>query len=185
MQKIYKDRIWQLHKEKEIGFTYRSQFERSLNELPEELQALIISKVWNDGREGISAYVLGATRHRGYHYKQEGLLYNLYVKKVFLPLYGGLNGSVGTQDLEQKQNHETRKEELKSNWSSISNQVKYECIEASELREPAKIMTPKHPQQCTWLTMRTHLAREVHHLPPGNKKQNGGMWSACTPEKTP
>ena len=98
MQKIYEDKTWQLYKEREIGFTYRSQFEKSLNELPEELQALIISKVWNDGREGISAYVLGTTRHRGYHYKQEGLLYDLYVKKIFLPLYGGLNGRVGKQE---------------------------------------------------------------------------------------
>ena len=100
MQKIYEDRIWQLHKEKEIGFTYRSQLEKNIAELPEELQAVIFSKVWNDGREGISAYVLGATRHQGYHYKQEGLLYDLYVKKIFIPLYGGLYGRVGNQDAE-------------------------------------------------------------------------------------
>ena len=100
MQKFYEDRTWQLHLEKEIGFTYRSQLERDIDELPEELQALIFSKVWNDGREGTSAHVLGATRHRGYHYKQEGLLYDLYVKKVFLPLYGGLHGRVGNLDLE-------------------------------------------------------------------------------------
>jgi hypothetical protein len=74
--------------------------ERDIDELPEELQATIFSKVCNDGREGISAYVLGATRHRGYHYKQEGLLYDLYAKKIFLPLYGGLNGRVGNHDSE-------------------------------------------------------------------------------------
>jgi hypothetical protein len=100
MQKIYEDRTWKLYLEREIGFMYRSQLERDIDELPEELQAVIYSKVWNDGTEGINAYVLGATRHRGYHYKQKGLLYDLYVKKVFLPLYGGLHGSVGTQDLE-------------------------------------------------------------------------------------
>jgi hypothetical protein len=100
MQKYYEDKTWQLFKEKEIGFTYRSQFERSIEELPEELQALIYSKVWNNGGEGIYAHAWGATKHRGYHYKQEGLLYDLYVRKVFLPLYGGLNGRVGNLELE-------------------------------------------------------------------------------------
>jgi hypothetical protein len=61
---------------------------------------VIFSKVWNNGGEGIRAHVLGATKHRGYHYKQEGLLYDLYVKKVFLPLYGGLHGRVKNLDLE-------------------------------------------------------------------------------------
>jgi hypothetical protein len=100
MQNIYEKRTWQLYKEREIGFTYRSQLERDINELPEELQAAIFSKVWNDGRGGMNAYVLGATQHRGYHYKQEGLLYDLYVKKIFLPLYGGLNSRVGNHDSE-------------------------------------------------------------------------------------
>ena len=103
MQKFYEDRIWQQYREKEISFAYRSQFERSIDELPEELQALIFSKVWNNGKEGIRAHVLGATHHRGYHYKQEGLLYDLYVKKIFLPLYGGLHGSVGNLDWKQEQ----------------------------------------------------------------------------------
>jgi hypothetical protein len=100
MQKYYEDKTWQLFKEKEIGFTYRSQFEKNIEELPEELQALIYSKVWNKGSEGTRAHVLGATKHRGYHYKQEGLLYDLYMRKVFLPLYGGLNGRVGNLELE-------------------------------------------------------------------------------------
>ena len=95
MQKYYEDKIWQLLNEKEIGFMYRPQFERIIEELPKELRALIFSKLWNNGKEGIIAHVLGATRHRGYHYKHEGLLYDLYVRKIFLPLYGGLNGSVG------------------------------------------------------------------------------------------
>jgi hypothetical protein len=100
MQKYYEDKTWQLFKEKEIGFTYRSQFERNIEELPEELQALIYSKVWNNKGEGINAHALGATKHRGYQYKQEGLLYDLYVRKMFLPLYGGLNGRVGNLELE-------------------------------------------------------------------------------------
>ena len=103
MQKIYEDKTWQQYSEKEIGFTYRSQFERSLEELPEELQALIFSKIWNNGKEGVKACVLGTTRHRGYHYKQEGLFYDLYVKKIFLPLYGGLHRKVGNLKVEQEQ----------------------------------------------------------------------------------
>ena len=98
MQKMYEDKVWQLHEKKEIGFTYRSQFERDIAELPKELQSIILSKLWNDGRDGISAYVLGATRHQGYHYKQEGLLYDLYVKNIILPLYGGSNGRVSHHD---------------------------------------------------------------------------------------
>ena len=73
MQKIYKDSVWQVYKEREIGFTYRSQFERDIDDLLEELQRVIFSKLWNDGKEGINAHVLGATKHRGYHYRQEGL----------------------------------------------------------------------------------------------------------------
>ena len=61
MQNNYEDKIWQLLKEKEIGFTYWSQFERNMDELLEELQALIFSKVWNNIGEGIDAHVLGAT----------------------------------------------------------------------------------------------------------------------------
>ena len=41
------------------------------------------------------------------------------------------------------------KQKLKSSVRVIihkSKQVKYGCIEASELGEPAKIMTPKHSQ---------------------------------------
>ena len=103
MQKFYEDKVWQQFREKEISFAYRSQLERSIDELPEELQALIFSKVWNNGKEGTRAHVLGATHHRGYHYKQEGLLYDLYVKNIFLPLYGGLHGRVGNLNLEQEQ----------------------------------------------------------------------------------
>ena len=103
MQKLYEDKVWQLYREKEIGFTYRSEFERKIDELLEALQALIFSKLWNDGKDGTTAHVLGATQHRGYHYKHEGFLYNLYVKRIFLPLYGGLHGSVGNGYLEQEQ----------------------------------------------------------------------------------
>ena len=93
MQNIYEDKIWQLYSEREIGFTYRSQFERSID----------IFQGRNNGKKGIRAYVLGTTHHRGYHYKHEGLLYDLYVKKTFLPLYGGLHGKVGNLNVEQEQ----------------------------------------------------------------------------------
>jgi hypothetical protein len=79
MQNFYEDKVWQLYSEREINFAYKFQFERNIDDLPEELQILIFSEVWNDGEERITAYVLGSTRHRGYHYKQEGLL---YVKKI-------------------------------------------------------------------------------------------------------
>ena len=45
MQNIYEDSVWQVYRERDIGFTYRSQFERDIDELPEELQAVIFSKV--------------------------------------------------------------------------------------------------------------------------------------------
>ena len=71
MQMFYEDNVWQQFREKEIDFTYRSQFERTIEELPEKLQALIFSKVWNNGKKRIRAHGLGATHHRRYHYKQE------------------------------------------------------------------------------------------------------------------
>ena len=52
MQKLYEDKIWQLFRENEIGFTYRLEFERRTDELPEALQTLIFFKVWNDEKEG-------------------------------------------------------------------------------------------------------------------------------------
>ena len=93
---------------KKIGFTYRSEFERKIDELLEELQALIFSKIWNNGKEGITAYMLGAIRHQRYHYKQKGLLYDLYVRKMFLPLYGGLHDNVVNLNLEQEQEQELK-----------------------------------------------------------------------------
>lgn len=61
MQKNYEDSVWQLYKERVIGFTYRFQFEKDVDELLEDLQTIIFSKVWNDKREGNCPYVLGAT----------------------------------------------------------------------------------------------------------------------------
>ena len=69
---------------------------------------MIFSKVWNNEKDRTSVHVLGATQHRGYHYKQEGLLYDLYVRNIFLPLYGGLHGGVGNLNLEQEQEQKTR-----------------------------------------------------------------------------
>ena len=50
MQKIHEDRTWLLYKTIKIIFTYQSQLERDIDELPEKLQAMIFSKVWDDGR---------------------------------------------------------------------------------------------------------------------------------------
>ena len=52
--------------------------------------------------------MLGATKHQGYHYKQEGLLYDLYVRNIFLPLYGSSDGGVGNQNSKYKHEQETR-----------------------------------------------------------------------------
>jgi hypothetical protein len=90
MHKVYKTKATKNFIKKRIGFTYRSEFERRIYELPEELQAKIFSKVWNRGRIGIGKWVKGTTSHRGYHYPQEGLLYNLYFERVMIKLYNGL-----------------------------------------------------------------------------------------------
>ena len=90
MHKVYKTRAIKNFIKKQIGFTYRSEFERRIYELPEELQAKIFSKVWNHRRIGIGKWAKGTTSHRGYHYPQEGLLYNLYFERVMIKLYNGL-----------------------------------------------------------------------------------------------
>ena len=83
--KRFHDLMWNMHKvhkkkatknfiKKQIGFTYRSEFERRIYELLDELQAKIFSKVWNHGRIGIGKWAKDATSHRGYHYPKEGLL---------------------------------------------------------------------------------------------------------------
>jgi hypothetical protein len=90
MHKVYKKKATKNFIKKQIRFTYRSEFERRIYELPEELQAKIFSKVWNHGRIGIGKWAKGATSHRGYHYLQEELLYNLYFERVMIKLYNGL-----------------------------------------------------------------------------------------------
>ena len=90
MNKVYKKKATKNFIKKQIGFTYRSEFERRIYELPEEIQAKIFSKVWNHGRIGIGKWAKNATSHRGYHYPQEGLLYNLYFERVMIKLYNGL-----------------------------------------------------------------------------------------------
>lgn len=57
-----------------------------------------VSKVWNNKKKEIGTHVLGITKHQGYHYKHESFLFDIYVRKMFLPLYGGLNDSIGNQD---------------------------------------------------------------------------------------
>lgn len=90
MHKVYKKRATKNFIKKQIGFTYRSEFERRIYELPEDLQAKIFSKVWNHGRIGTGKWAKDATSHRGYHYPKEGLLYNIYFEKVMIKLYNGL-----------------------------------------------------------------------------------------------
>jgi hypothetical protein len=90
MHKVYKTKVTKYFIKKQIGFTYRLEFERRIYELPEELQAKIFSKVWNHERIGIGKRAKSATSHKGYHYPQEGLLYNLYFQRVMIKLYNGL-----------------------------------------------------------------------------------------------
>jgi hypothetical protein len=90
MHKVYKKKATKHFIKKQIGFTYRSEFGRRIYELPEELQVKIFSKVWNHKRIGIRKCVKGATSHRGYHYPQEGFLYNLYFERVMIKLYNRL-----------------------------------------------------------------------------------------------
>ena len=90
MNKVYEERTWRQFKERAIGFRYRSVLEKRILELPEELQIKIVSKLWNSGQNGIGVLDQGATQHRGFHYEQESLLYNLYFKKVMVPRYGGI-----------------------------------------------------------------------------------------------
>ena len=61
MNKVYEEGTWQQVKEKAIGFSYRSEFEKKILELPEELQINIVSKLWNSGRNGIGVFDQGAT----------------------------------------------------------------------------------------------------------------------------
>ena len=61
MNKVYKKKATNNFFNKQIGFTYRSEFERRIYELPEELQAKIFLKVWNHGRIGIGKWAKDAT----------------------------------------------------------------------------------------------------------------------------
>ena len=90
MNKVYKKKATKNFIKKQIGFTYRLEIKRRIYELPKELQTKIFSKVWNHGRIGIGKWAKDATSHKGYHYPQEGLLYNLYFERIMIKLYNGL-----------------------------------------------------------------------------------------------
>ena len=90
MNKIYKRKATKNLIKKQIGFTYRSEFERRIYKLPKELQSKIFSKVWNHERIGIGKWAKNATSHRGYHYPLEELSHNLYFERVMIKLYNGL-----------------------------------------------------------------------------------------------
>jgi hypothetical protein len=90
MNKVYKKKATKNFIKKQIGLIYHLEFERKIYELQEELQVKMIPKVWNHKRIGIEKRAKDATSHRGYHYAQERLLYNLYYERVMINLYNGL-----------------------------------------------------------------------------------------------
>lgn len=85
MNRLYINQAVRSFEERRISFTYRSEFERRINELPEELQAIIFSKVWNKGKDTLWECMPGTTKQSGYHYNQEGFLYDLYYTRVMVP----------------------------------------------------------------------------------------------------
>ena len=51
MSHAYIDQVWRCYEERQIGFTYRSEFERRIKNLPKELQAIIFTIVWNKDKD--------------------------------------------------------------------------------------------------------------------------------------
>lgn len=85
MNRVYFDEAWRCFEERRISFTYRSELEKRIKDLPEELQAIIFSKVWNKGKDTLWECMPGTTKQSGYHYNLEGFLYDLYYTKVMVP----------------------------------------------------------------------------------------------------
>ena len=85
MNRVYIDQAWRSFEERRISFTYRSEVERRIKDLPEELQAIIFSKVWNKGKDTLWECMPGTTNQSGYHYNLEGFLYDLYYTRVMVP----------------------------------------------------------------------------------------------------
>jgi hypothetical protein len=85
MNQVYINQMWRCFEERRISFTYRSEFEKRIKDLPEELQAIIFSKVWNKGKDTLWECMLGTTKQSGYHYNLEGFFYDLYYTRVMVP----------------------------------------------------------------------------------------------------
>ena len=85
MNRLYVDQAWRCFEERRISFTYRSEFEKRIKNLLEELQAIIFSKVWNKCKDTLWECMPGTTNQSGYHYNLEGFLYDLYYTQVMVP----------------------------------------------------------------------------------------------------
>lgn len=62
MNHVYIDQVWWYLEEMHISFAYRSEFERRIKELSEELQTIIFSKVWNKGKDTLWECMTGTTK---------------------------------------------------------------------------------------------------------------------------
>ena len=67
------------HEDFEIGCTYRSEFERRFQELPEELQKVIVAKIWQSGTNHVWESKSAMYPHHSFHYNQEYFLYEFYI----------------------------------------------------------------------------------------------------------
>jgi hypothetical protein len=85
MNQVYINQAWRCFEERRISFTYRSEFEKRIKDLPEELQAIILSKVWNKGKDTLWECMPGTTKQSGYHYNLEEFFYDLYYTQVMVP----------------------------------------------------------------------------------------------------
>ena len=53
-----------------------------MKDLPDELQTITFSKVWNKGKDTLWECMLGKTNQSGYDFNLEGFLYGLYYTQV-------------------------------------------------------------------------------------------------------
>jgi hypothetical protein len=85
MNQVYINQAWRCFEERRISFTYQSEFEKQIKDLPEKLQAIIFLKVWNKGKDMLWECMPGNTKQSGYHYNLERFFYNLYYTRVMIP----------------------------------------------------------------------------------------------------
>ena len=69
----------------EIGCLYRSEFERRFRELPEDLQKIVVAKVWQNGTNHIWESKSAMYPHLSFHYNQEYFLYEFYIDQHMKP----------------------------------------------------------------------------------------------------